>query len=165
MPEHDYSPEQAFDILMQRIENGNAEIAQHIQNVIDQGRDIVETEPLRGRRRNPRTYRRTVALTPEEAFKVAVESLRAISVEQSLFVGSAAANFQHAARRTETPSESFTDQYDGLEEPKEIQIELQTETQISPAISPTRTLQVVPVDDISVQQTYLDRLLELADFT
>ena len=139
MSTHDYTPEQALEVLMQKLGSGDEQLAAEIRAAIDTGKDVAESEPS-SRRKKPRTYRKTVPFSYEEALQVAISALQAHFIEQPLFANSCAANMSRAAIGTPRDprhatfgrsgrSVDLTVQAEGEE--KTVMIELQTETQIS----------------------------------
>ena len=60
MSAHDYTQQQAFEMLMSRLREKDLEMAGQIQAVVDAGKDVEETELSRGRRKRSRSYRKTV---------------------------------------------------------------------------------------------------------
>jgi len=50
MPQHDYSPREALDLLLRTIREREPELALQLQAVIDAGKDVVETEPSNAER-------------------------------------------------------------------------------------------------------------------
>lgn len=173
MSDHDYTPEQALPVLLRKVGERDETLAERIRTAIDAGKDINETEVPRTRRQRPRTYRRKVPYSHEEALTVALDVLRSHFIELPLFINSATLNFEKAAVGIPTaPRRPLSNtRYDveslilqGAGEPKQIQIELQTETQLSNTNE--ETLNLDPVDEglIREEQTNLRRLEELTTF-
>jgi hypothetical protein len=96
MPNHDYSSQEALNVLMRKLRFRDQGLAAEVQAAIDAGKDVLETEPSNDRRRSARAYRKTVPFSHEEALQVALDALQAFFVEQPLFANSAAASFAAA---------------------------------------------------------------------
>src|SRR5690242_17055824 len=92
MSSHEYSPQQALDVLMRKLQARDETLAAQVQSAIDAGKDVTETERATDRRKKDRVYRKTVPFTHDEALQVALDALQANFVEQPLFVDSAADN-------------------------------------------------------------------------
>ena len=170
MPSHDYSHRQALDLLLRKVRERVPELADSLQAAIDAGKDVSEVESSTKRKRS-RTYRKTVPVTDEEALHIVTNGLRAYFVEQPLFARSVVREFAKAAlaKHTDTRGRFWSDNLppestDGLGHEKEIQLELQTETQISRAGDQTAQLSP-PSDDVLTQQrTNIERLVEVVTF-
>jgi hypothetical protein len=188
IPTHEYTPQQALDLLMRKLVAGNRDLATHIQAAIDAGKDISEIERTTDRRKKPRRYRKTVPFSHEEALQVALDALQAYFVEQPLFVSSASEEL------AKTPLGSVQPGPDGdlfmppsgispgpqassppQEEPetvirtqageeKRIEIELRTETQITSSTDETLRLIQMPQDAIEAQRENIRHLRELIRF-
>lgn len=169
MPSHDYSPREALDLLLRKIKEKAPELASRLQSEIDAGKDISEREPAT-ERKNPRKYRKTVPLTDNEALSVVIDGLRAHFVEQPLFANSAIREFANAALAVHSYPQEFASGSPSLELTKgvglekQLQVELQTETQISEADEQTARLSSTSQDVLMEQQTNLKRLLEALTF-
>lgn len=169
MPSHDYSPREALDLLLQKVKERAPELGNNLQSAIDAGKDVSETE-ITTERKKPRTYRKTVPLTDEEALLVVINSLRAYFVEQPLFANSAILEFADAALAAHPDPREFAavDSPLGFTEgvglQKQLQVELQTETQISEAGEQTARLPSTAQDTVEEQQANLKRLLEALTF-
>ncbi|MCL4552200.1 MAG: hypothetical protein M1305_01395 [Candidatus Marsarchaeota archaeon] len=164
MSTHDYSPQQALDLLMRKLDEREKSLGEQIRAAIDAGKDVEEKEPVKGRPAKQRVYRKTVRFTDEEAIQVALGALRAWFIEQPLFVRSAAKNFMRAAVGAPVePWQTFwrnKGQLQGLSmhgvgSEKMLEIELQTETRVSKADQ--QTVRLVPVleGDIKQQKAHL----------
>ena len=88
MSAHDYTPQQALEMLMRSLQEKAGELAAQVQAAVDAGKDVEETEQSRGRRKRSRSYRKTVPYEYEEALRVALDALRSYFIEQPLFVDS-----------------------------------------------------------------------------
>jgi hypothetical protein len=173
MSAHEYTPQDALEILMHRLRDRNSELADHIQAVVDAGKDVQETETYRGRRKQSRSYRKTQPYSYEEALQVALDALQCYFVEQYLFIDSclddvAAAMValprtgQHAwlnpkERRMFGDTESR-----GKE--KEVNVELRTETQISQPGQETFRFQRIATSSIEEERKNFARLRSLLEF-
>jgi hypothetical protein len=172
----DYTPEEALRVLMSKLRDKDEALASQVQAAIDQGRDIQETEPARGRKKE-RFYRKTVPYSPVEALQVAINALRAYFVEQPLFINSCHDDFALAAlgvaRRQRFSWEkemSFAIDIATKGQEKSVEIELVTETQLPPdavalqVYQQTQPIQRVQPDQIHEQQRNLAVLRELTTF-
>lgn len=170
MPSHDYSPRAALELLIRKVTERDPELASRLQSAIDAGKDVSERQYSPHRKR-PRLYRKTVRFSDEEALRVAVDALQAHFVEQPMFVISAAHQFAAAALggrvdpsripRAESPKAVATE---GVGVDKPLEIEVQTETQISTADEQTVRLAPPAADALKQQQEHVGRLLDLTRF-
>jgi hypothetical protein len=180
MSDHEYTPHVAFELLMRKLAERDHALAEHVRAVVNQGRDMQETESSnRGRNKKYRVYRKTVPYPYDEALQVALDALAACFIEQPLFVESCLDNMAKApvgrpkdfryAKSSEDrtllgilPGTEMTE--------KDVRIELRTETQlsteieISPSVDDTQPLRRFPADAITEQRTNLRRLKALLDF-
>ena len=174
MPRHQYNAGQALDLILKRLESKDTRLAAHVRFAIDAGKDVEETEPALDRRRRERTYRKTVPFTHEEALHVALDALQAYFVEQPLFVAAAADSFAKAAigvpprrrRFNDTnadESEPVTLEAQGME--KAVEIEIQTETQLSRIGEETISLKRIPNEQIEEQRHHIARIRSLTKCT
>jgi hypothetical protein len=175
MSKHDYTPQQALELLARKLSGEDQELAAQVQSAVNGGKDVQETE--RTGKRNSRFYRHTVPYSPDEALHVALSVLRGHFIEQPLFVNScydamakAAIGVGDARRRWISKREVGHSEIPGAE--TTIEIEVQTETEIIPSRTVLtdgreETLPMVrtSVDIIKEQQVNLDRVRELIDFT
>jgi hypothetical protein len=97
MNHHEYGPEQALELLMQKLTAFDAELAGQVQAAIGAGKEVVETPPASEGRKKLHSYRKAVPLTHEEALQVALDALRVCSVDLPLCVNSAVENLAEAA--------------------------------------------------------------------
>lgn len=89
MSNHDYTAEQALELLLCKLDTANADLAAQVRAAIDAGKDIEEEEPRRSPRKKVRRYRKAVRLSTQEALAAAADVLQAYFIEQPLFVASA----------------------------------------------------------------------------
>jgi hypothetical protein len=173
MSVHEYSPEEALVTLMQSVRRIDAQLADHIQSVIDAGKDIDEVEPTRDRRRRTRSYRKTVPHSFEDALQIALVSLRAYFIEQPLFVDSCLAEMsksfleapvidRHSFVLYNEQKVSVDPESQGQD--KVIEIEVRTVTQISQPSVETRRFERVSAAQLQQQQVNFRRLCDLLDF-
>lgn len=170
MNSNEYTDEEALATLIRKLEERDTALAVHVQGVINAGRDIEEREPVARGSRRLRTYRRTVPFSPDEALQTAVEVLRAYFIELPQIVNSTLDDFRPVALArpgdawspfgTTTGEEDLVLEALGVD--KEVQIEIETETQITPRgdreyLALART----PQDLIEVQLSNLARLGDL----
>lgn len=172
MPTQEYTPQQAVELLMAKLKSRDEDLASEIQAAIDAGKDVTETEPVPGRRKR-HVYRRTIPFSNEEALQVAVTALQAYFVEQPMFVEAAAAEFAQAAIGIPTGRRRLSQialeeheavSLEGRGERKRVEIEIQTETQISRTGEETLPLLPVARGTIEEQRQQINRLRELMDF-
>jgi hypothetical protein len=171
--DHDYTPERALEVLLRKLGERDARLEGVVRAAIDAGQDIVVTEPRRNGRGKPRIYRQTVPFTHEEALQVALDVLRAYFIELPLFINSTTENFRTAAvgiprhqatswRRDENEPEPVAMEAQGI--PKDVEIELETATQISR--TPRETMPLKPLERLQVddQLANLTRLASVVNF-
>ena len=169
MPSHDYSPREALDLLLRKVKERAPALANNLQSAIDAGKDVSERDATTARGKS-RTYRKTVPLTDEEALSIVINSLRAYFVEQPLFTNSAIREFTDAALAAHIDPREFAsgapplESTEGVGLKKQLQVELQTETQISEAGEQTARLSSTSQDILTEQQANLKRLLEALTF-
>ena len=186
--DNDYTAEEALSLIISRIAEFQTNLSQHIQAVINAGHDVVELEPRprRGRGR-PRTYRRTVPFSFDEALEVVVEALSAYFVELPLMIDSALDDLRDSAtlevgadstdnREVGQRSQDLAPVPDdfagfsvelaqiptGVGTEKVLEIELQTETQItSLPVRQNLPLHRTGLQAILAQEQNLRQLAEL----
>lgn len=175
MPIHDYTPSEALELLMRKLQEKDARIAQNIQSIIDSGQDIQEEQTSNRRGKKKRAYRRTVPFTTEEALEVALKALNSYFVEIPLFINSATENFKESSITVSSqPEESSTRSNSvnersritlaGVQEKKRIEFELQTETQISRNEQETLPISSFEEEQIDRQRSNLKRIQFLLNF-
>ena len=156
---------------MKKLSARNEAFGAQVQEAIDAGKDVSETEPATDRRKKARAYRRTVPFTHEEALRVALDALQAYFVEQPLFVDSATANLAKAAigvpqafSRSVAAGEREPLSLEGADEEKAVEIEMQTETQLSRTGEETIRLKRASKELIGEQRDHIAALRELTNF-
>lgn len=173
MRNHDYSPDEALAVLMRKLAERDTVLQGQIQAAIDAGKDVEEHENIPGLRRRARGYRKTVRLTDEEALRMALDGLQAHFVEQPLFVISAARDFKAVAaghpvgnrRRSRSGNQqSPSVPLEEVDTAKVLEIELQTETQISRKDQQTFRLEPHSDQLVEEQKMHVRRLAELIEF-
>jgi len=181
MSSHEYTPQQALELLIRKINEHDSQLATRVQEVFDAGKDVEEIEPSRGRSRKPRSYRKSVPYSYEEALRVAVGALEAYSIEQPLFVDSCLDNMAQVvlgeARDSlyspfvgRKPDAGIDPKSKGQE--KSVQIELRTGTQIEVRLGTDlaqRNQEVLPLQRIEArrvqeQRRHFEQLRPLIDF-
>ena len=173
MPALEYTPQQALEILMKKLGSRDEALAAQIQAAIDAGKDVSETEPAIDRRKKARVYRKTVPFTHEEALQIALDALQAYFVEQPLFVAAAADSLAKAA--IGVPTHRRSDYQANSEEPepvslegqgveKAVEIEMQTETQLSKTGEETIPLKRMAQEQIDDQRHHIADLRKLTNF-
>ena len=177
MNNHDYTDEQALGLLMDRLTKADAELAKQVQEAVNVGRDVQQTEQSRGRgKKKERTYRRTVPYSMKEALQVALNALRAHFVVQPMLINSCHDNMAQTALGVvdmHSPWPAARKVHaEAIGREKILEIELHTETQIIPtetqlARRAQETLQLARVPDSEIEQQLInfDRLQALVDFT
>jgi hypothetical protein len=173
MAVNEYTPQQAFEVLMNHLRERDGLLATHIQAVVDAGKDVDETQQVGKRRKRSRSYRRTVPYSYEEASQVALEALQAYFVEQPLFIDSCARNMT-ATEVGSTPlprnrwqaAEGHSDEaaIETVGQRKRIEIELRTETQISEPNQEMFELREIDVTQIGKQRSNIAQLKTLLNF-
>jgi len=174
---HEYNPQEALDLLIRKLNDADQQLAAHVRAAVNAGTDVQEIQQPRGRDANkPRSYRRTVPYSPEQALQVAVDALRAHFVEQPMFINSLLDDMVPASLgpgTTSSPSLAGNDKpihikTEGTE--KAIEIELYTETQLVGELGVTsrepelQPMARVSAEEIRLQQSNLNRLRDLVDF-
>jgi len=167
----DYTPEEALRVLVEMVAARDVRLADEIRGAIDQGKDVrEETRDGSSARRRRRAYRRTVRYSPEEALDRAIEVLRAHFVEAPSFIVSATAEFSRAkvggrAEHAGPPRVGAAEDREAvITAPLTLEIELQTETQISETANKTMALAPLDAHGIDEQERNIARLRELTEF-
>jgi hypothetical protein len=177
---HEYTPQAALELLMRKLAERDPALTAQVRAVVDQGKDIQESESAsRGRKKRFRVYRKTVPYPYDEALQVAVKALAACFVEQPMLIDSCLKSMAQtpvgSPRGFGYPRSAekgiAVDILPGTEmEEKDVRIELRTETQLFAAIEPSppmhemQPLSPVPPDQIAQQLRNLARLKALLDF-
>ncbi len=174
MPNHEYTPDEALSVLLRKLTDRDEMLGATIQTAIDAGRDVLETVPMAYGRKKPRSYRKTIPFTHEEALHAAIEVLRAYFIELPLIVNSTIENFKSVALGTAT-DDLFSESGNAANTPlgpkgqvgidKDLEIEIQTETQISRVGQETFPLKGSDRQTIDDQSDHLKQLRQLFDFT
>lgn len=176
---HEYTPDQALDLLIRKLEEKDPELSSRVQQAVNSGKDIqVEESKGTARKSRRRAYRRTVPYTPAEALLVALDVLRANFLEQPSFMNSFLENFRHAALGIPVGRVSIghavatpTMNYAAVGENKKIEIELRTATEL---LAPpdlqrqgfeTQYVAYIASEEISEQQANLEELHQLLKFS
>jgi hypothetical protein len=180
MGTHEYTSQVAFELLMRKLSALDSELAAHITSVVDQGKDVQESEPSgRGRKKNYRIYRKTVPYTYDEALSVALNALTAYFIEQPLFAQSCLDNmapspvaalkgFRYFQSSEKTRSAEIVQGSEMTE--KQVQIELWTETQLPTKLQvlrpdhDTQEVKRVPMAQLEEQRANILRLRTLLNF-
>ncbi len=174
MTAHLYNPQQALETLMRKLGARDEMLAAQVQAAIDAGKDVSENQPATDRRKKTRVYRKTVPFSHEEALQTALDALQAYFVEQPLFVESAADSLTEATcgvpkqmsfgyRASSEKVEPIV--LEGLGVEKAIEIEMQTETQLSRTGEETIPLKRMPKKQIDEQRHHIADLRKLTKFT
>ena len=171
-----YTPEQALEMLLEKLRVRDQVLANQVQSAIDAGKDVRQTEPSRGKRKM-RAYRKKVPYSNQEALHVVLDALRAYFVEQPLLVESAYRNLAGAAigfpkkpgsswmySSATIASEPEPVELEGIDLEKNVEIEIQTETQISKSDQEMLSLAPRPHDEVIAQERRIDLLRQLIEF-
>lgn len=158
MPTHDYSPSQALELLMLKLRDRDERLADDVQRAIDAGKDVREVQPSFGHRRKARHFRRVVPYSPDEALTIVLRALNAYFVELPMLVESCAEYFKVAALSAAASRDSR------VGEEKDLEIELQPETQVLLEGPPTHKMLRATVAEIQQQRDALAALSELLRF-
>jgi hypothetical protein len=71
MSNHEYTPQAALELLMRKLSERDTALATEVRAVLDQGKDIQESEASnRGRKNKYTVYRKTVPYPYEEALRL-----------------------------------------------------------------------------------------------
>ena len=173
MPNREYSPEEALQLLMTKLRVRSEGLSEHVQSAIDFGKDIWETNQDVVPQTKNRKYRKSVPYSHEEALSAALDTLQAYFVEQPLFARSVACDFADAAIGVPDEGRSalglsdevkahITLKEQGVE--KEIEIEIQTETQISRDREETIRIDRGSKEHIEEQRLQITKLRNLTNF-
>ena len=172
MSVHEYSQEKALKILLEKVKERGKLLAARIQASIDAGKDTTLTQEAADRRQKPRTYRKTVPYTHEEALGVAVDVLQACFIDLTLCINSTSADFEEAAvgipkrkpGSTVLGKEEKMLETEAKGKTKLLEIEGKTETQI--ALEDVHPFRIELTDEklIDEQKDNLIRLQELTTF-
>ena len=170
MASHDYSPREALDLLLSKVDEGSAELASSLRAAIDTGKDVWATETSVGAG-EPRRYRKAMRLSDEEALEVVITALRAHFVEQPLLTTSAVSEFAGTSLGVGALSSDgppFDHQPSSPEEGEQIEqrleIELLTETKVLRSDKETVQLSRTDSELIEQQKANIERLSELTKF-
>lgn len=163
MNPHDYTPEQALELLLQKLDERIPEVAAQVRRAIAEGKeeDIVSDDAPGRKNKKTRSYRQKVPLSLPEALAAAVQVLRAHLIEVPLFINSAHENFT----LTTLQSQEIRGRIETRNEAKAIQVEQVPETALNLENQP----EVVPIkpfgiQEIQEQQEQLQQLEELFHF-
>ena len=172
-----YTAQQALDLLMNRLAARDEGLAAQVRAAIDIGKDVSEVDPPLDRRKKGRAYRKAVPLTQEEALRIALDVLQAYFVEQPLFVDSIADNFTETAigvpyqgrqEQVVSPFRSTSEReplsFERINEEKVVEIEMQTEMQLTKTGEETMPLKREPRELIDAQMHNIEDLRRLLSF-
>ena len=73
MSKHDYTPNEALETLLSKLQEKDLSLEAAVRSAIDLGKDVTEEQRLG--RRKIRKYRKTVPFTHEEALHVSLSSV------------------------------------------------------------------------------------------
>lgn len=170
MTTREYSPGQALSLLLKKLDTQSPGLAAQVRVAIDAGKDV-EEKASNPRRKKPRSYRKAVPLSEEEALAAAVDVLQAYFVEQPLFVASAMDNAKSAAvagPRQETVlgsgNEANFDAETGRDDEKMLDIELRAETQLTVGGDETLRLKRPVEAELEAEREILARVRALTAF-
>lgn len=166
---HNYTPQEALELLLRKVREKEPELETALKSAIDAGKDIFESEASTDRKKRWK-YRKTTRFTDEEALDAAIATLNAHFIEQPSFTNSAIEEFDVATLdvgvnyRRESLNQLQGEYRKGAPIEKQLEVEIQTETQISAADK--QTLRLTPIDKGSIdeQRQNINRLSELVSF-
>jgi len=171
MNDHDYTAEQALELLLRKLDAANADLAVQVRAAIDEGKDIEEEEPITSRRKKRRRYRKSVRLSTKEALAAAADALQAYFIEQPLFVSSAMDNAHPAALagprdmyEVMGAKQAMQASDSGLDAEKILEVELRTETQLTAGGDETYRLQRPNPSELVEQRENVSQLRGLLRF-
>ncbi|MGB8481358.1 MAG: hypothetical protein WCE63_21335 [Acidobacteriaceae bacterium] len=72
MAAHDYPPQEAFALLMRKLMERDKDLAAQVQAVVDEDKDVEETELAGSRRKRTRVYQKTMPYSYDEALQAAL---------------------------------------------------------------------------------------------
>ena len=176
MPTHEYTPREALDLIIRRIDSASPELATRIQAAIDEGKDVsVEGEEIvtgRRRRRRKYFYRKNVALTDEEALQITIVVLQSHLVETRKIMRAAQQEFTSAglgrprqSKDFEASREVLRGDVSGQSEPKTIEIEVEPETVLEKQNVPNLRLGYMNDDELQELENLLSQVKALTDFS
>ena len=152
MATHEYSPQEALELLLRKVKEKDSELETALKSAIDAGKDIFESEASTDQKKQWK-YRKTTRFTDEEALHAAIATLNAHFIEQPSFTNTAIDEFEVAVLDV---GANFRREF--------LEVEIQTETQISP--TDKQTVRLTPTDKglIDEQKQNIRRLSELVAF-
>jgi hypothetical protein len=170
MPTHNYTPRQALDLLLAKIQHLSPELYQRMRDAIDAGKDVQEQEPV-GRRR-VRSFRKNVPYTDEGALEVAMTVLESHLIETRKVIGAADSEFTKVelapAKRRESNGDDTEDigraRTSGTDAPKVIEIEVEPETVLEKQGLPDVPLKAATTPDLEGLEAIFRQLRALTHF-
>ena len=169
MASHEYSPQVALELLLRKVEERDAELANLVQAAIDVGKDIFESEAPSDYKKR-RKYRKTVRFSHKEALGVSIDTLKAYFIEQPSLINTVVEEFAVAELdvganlRRESFDHPQVESRGGVRYEKRLEVEFQTETRISAADQKTLPLSPTDKELIDEQKANIRRLSELFAF-
>jgi hypothetical protein len=176
MPVHEYTPADALEVLLERLNRFAPELEQRIRHAIDSGKDIQEKEPGSGRGKKKRVYRKHVAYSQEEALDIALAVLHAHFVEFPQIVNATVEAFRETrigpTKKLQSTESDVSEWSYALPVPNELmgadkptEIEIETETTQVKAQEQTRPVKRYEEPAIADVATQIDALRKLLTFT
>ena len=169
MATHEYSPQDALELFLRKVKEKDSELENELKSAIDAGKDIFESGASADQKKKWK-YRKTTRFTDQEALHAAIATLNAHFIEQPSFINTAIDEFEDAV--LDVGANFRREFFDPLQEEstkvvpleKQLEVEIQTETQISP--TDKQTLRLMPTDKelIDEQKQNVRRLSELVVF-
>ena len=146
MESQEYTSQEAYELLMDKLFNRDAGLARIVQDIVDMGIDEVVEKLQDDRRKKPIIYIQTRAMKYEEALQTAVHVLHTFFVDQPTIVRSI--------------NEEFERYIDG-----DVSIELKTESKLTVGVLDVLPLRVADIESIDAQRRNIvnvDSLFRLA---
>lgn len=92
----EYTPTEALAKFLEILQDKNLELYDLVQEAISQGKDIQEHEP-EAEKKKTKTFRKISPYSDQEALRVAIKAIQAVTIELSSFSNSALDELKNAA--------------------------------------------------------------------
>ncbi len=103
---HDYSPKEALDLLLNKIETKSNQLYQRMKLAIDAGKDVeIEEEQYGYGKKKPHVYRKNVPYTDTEALRIALTVLESHLIDSRKIVDATISEFTGVAIAPAKPHE------------------------------------------------------------
>jgi len=171
MPAHDYTPREALDLLLKKMQERFPSLYDRMKDAIDAGRDVQEKES--DTRPRGRTYRKNVPYTDPEALVVALEVLESHLIESRKLIDAANTEFTKVFVAPAKPAEAKGQDAKDLggeevrnkDEAKTIEIEVEPETVLEKVNRPNVSLKSTASAELEQLESLFQELKKLIDFT